>query len=369
MQLAVARLGLSPTWASLLGYAAGQTVSFDDFCANDPPAFPTITPEDALALTTFDPIGSVAALGKLASIILRAAWFEFCECSSVATPGPGSAPAYPTDVPVINPTGPLVNQPCQAYSYIYPNALNQNSPLFGQFHPIPSGVTSFRFRTSWFIVSGGPVTNVQYYFRLYASDQTTVLSERIVSHPPPGTQTLEWDMSNVTGATYVRAGGFYTGSTANVTGSVERSAYCGGNGPGTDPCGDSLNLTAILQALAYIRGQVDLIQRQAVPFSYIASTVHSGLTGNGSINIFGLLGAKIVLDSIPTSVTQYDGTPDTLFDAGHINWGNADGFKRLEHIGSSPMVSLPRECGQYTVIGYSFPPGVEATITELVRES
>jgi hypothetical protein len=369
-QLAISRLGLAPTWASLIGFAAGQTITADSLCAGDPPDFPTITPDDALALVTFDPIGSFQALSKLADILLRAAWFEFCQCSSVTTPGPGSAPAYPTGVTVVNPTQPIPGTPCATQTQTSGMGAGAGFSWFGPI-TLPSGASVMQFDCDYTKNSFSPDRN----------------------------SNIVWDISYTNSAGSIILGGdnFFTYSVANddlqtFTGPIPAGAvrfnvgvnpggsgwsggcvthfreYCNGASPTGSGCDDS-SIAAILQLLNYVRSQVDLIQRQNVPFAYLSSAAHTGLTGEGEISIQGLLGVRVLLTSLGGGVGAEAGDPDVLFDAGWINWGNASGFSNRVFIGCSPMVSLPRSAGQYTRLGYSLGVGVTATITELVRES
>lgn len=125
---------------------------------------------------------------------------------------------------------------------------------------------------------------------------------------------------------------------------------------------------AVMQLLRAILESSQLIQRQAVPFGYVASTVHTLLTGTGSIAVTGLIGALVTVTARNSAVGSEAGTPPTLFEAGWIRWGNADGFSQREWIEADTQVSLPAAAGQYTRITYTLTPGTAVTITELVRE-
>jgi len=124
----------------------------------------------------------------------------------------------------------------------------------------------------------------------------------------------------------------------------------------------------VRQQLSEILELVTLIQRQAVPFAYIFSTAHSGLSGEGHVDVQGLLGVRVVLDAIGTGVGAESGDPDEIFEAGWITWGNDDGSTKREWITHSPFISMPAVAGQYTRVGYTLGQGVSATITEIVRE-
>jgi hypothetical protein len=146
-------------------------------------------------------------------------------------------------------------------------------------------------------------------------------------------------------------------------------AYCGGADPDSpvEPCSQSDPLWLQPQ-LDRIEALVTLIQRQAVPFAYVPSSEHSGLTGEGSISVQGLIGARIELTSWEANVGELAGDPDVIAGAGWINWGNSDGVTTREFLSAQSQVSLPAAAGQYTELHYSLALGVVATITELERE-
>jgi hypothetical protein len=164
------------------------------------------------------------------------------------------------------------------------------------------------------------------------------------------TQTLE---GNATDASY-----FY----------VQYDDYCNGDTPGGTASGCCPPDPAVNLLLESVLQLTTLIQRQAVPFAYLTSTVHSGLTGAGSIDIFGLLGVAVTVDTIPDSRGRSGTTPTEYFDLGYITFGVVDGFPhsvKLEHNG---QLIMPARCSVFTSLSYDLTPGVEITITELVRE-
>jgi hypothetical protein len=114
---------------------------------------------------------------------------------------------------------------------------------------------------------------------------------------------------------------------------------------------------------------VTLIQRQSVPFAYIASASHAGLAGSGELTVQGLIGLRITLTTIPSLVGSDAGDPLTYFQAGWLRWGDADGFSERRFIDASPLTWYPQPAGQYTRIAYSLNVGVVATIEELEREA
>ena len=125
---------------------------------------------------------------------------------------------------------------------------------------------------------------------------------------------------------------------------------------------------AIAAMIQQIWEQVNLIQRQAVPFAYIPGTVHAGLSGNGTIGISGLLGAKVDVTTLPASYGRAASLPVEYFGLGFITFGTADGYPSSYKLEHDPQLMLPARCSAYTDLSYDLAPGVVATITELVRE-
>ena len=114
---------------------------------------------------------------------------------------------------------------------------------------------------------------------------------------------------------------------------------------------------------------VNLLQRQLAPFAYLTSTVHAGLTGTGNLEIQGLLGVSVNLTTIPANLGVIAGTPNEVFDAGFVTFGVDDGYDQTFRVDHPTRVFLPPRCSAFTDLGYTFPPGIVATITELVREA
>lgn len=120
------------------------------------------------------------------------------------------------------------------------------------------------------------------------------------------------------------------------------------------------------QQLQLLRQDVTLIQRQKVPFAYIGSTVHPGLTGSGHFTVQGLLGVRVELTTIPAGIGETSDDPLILLRAGWIATGTADGWRRSVPVSHSPLwVDVEPDD---TRIGYTFVAGVVATIEEFVRE-
>ncbi len=116
-----------------------------------------------------------------------------------------------------------------------------------------------------------------------------------------------------------------------------------------------------------IRAQVNLIQRQSVPFGYIVGVAHSALSGIGDFPVQGLIGVSVSFDLISDAHAPIAGDPLTYHQIGKVSIGTAQGWERSWMPTHSPYLILPIT-GAITKVGYAFPDGIVATITELVRE-
>lgn len=121
-------------------------------------------------------------------------------------------------------------------------------------------------------------------------------------------------------------------------------------------------------SLDLILKMVTLIQRQSVPFAYLPSTTHPTLSGAGSFDISGLIGASIQVTTLPTAIGREGTSPTEYFDMGFVTFGTPDGYPTSYRLERDSQVMFPARCGLYTTLAYDLHPGVVITITELVRE-
>lgn len=366
-----ARFGLSPTWISLLGFAAGQSIDLTTFCATDPPTMPTFTNLDVVALLQQNELISPGAYDKFARLIQIGAWYTFCECSSVATPSPPAGPAYPTDAPVVNPPGLIpspTTTPC--FSRVG-RSVAPGSSIVGNVDPtpIPPGPGTSAWINGTVIQHG--TTRPAYWevYPFYIASTGAQTAGAMVHLNAAGTPLVRIaDPPSDTAQMYVRVAQPSPYSSADEI-ALQLNIYCDGQLPSGGAGGACCPPDpTVLQRLDALFNLVTIMQRQEVPFAYIHGTTHTGLTGEGHITVQGLIGALVTLTTIPGNVGLQSGDPLVYWEAGWINWGNADGSTPREFISASPQISLPRAAGQYTRIGYSLQPDVVATITELVRE-
>lgn len=113
---------------------------------------------------------------------------------------------------------------------------------------------------------------------------------------------------------------------------------------------------------------VTLIQRQHVPFAYVPGTLHTGLSGTGTIIISNVLGLSIQTTSLPGYLSSDMAPVASWFKLGEVSWGTADGWQARRIVTHNPHLFLDMDA-DLTTVGYEFEPDVVANILELVRES
>jgi hypothetical protein len=339
------------------------------FCATDPPADPGFNATDAQAILDLGPSAAFeTARAKLVQLMQRRAWFDLCECVSGPPPAVLPAPAAPVNLPGVNPNGFVPNGvPCRddigTVFGVNPSPFSWAQGLRSW---VGLGVTSIQFVFSSVVVSAPGITveNRISWSRDNGDGTLTQLSTQSVYVNPGATVTVLLPLPATANALQiVMYGGAGTGQ---VNAQTIMHIYCGGAVPGGvgGCCTDPTTNLLIDQVLQTVR----LIQRQAVPFAYISSTVHAGLVSSGSFAIQGLIGVRIQLTTVPGTVKQDASTPPYLFNVGWASMSDGNGFIDETRIHSTSQVWMSRIASDATVFGYSLNPGIVATVTELVRE-
>jgi hypothetical protein len=353
------------------------------FCSLDPPTWSIPTPTDfynfftggyltqSNVVTTF--------LNNLTKMYL---WYSLCQCTSGSTPTPAAPSSAPANLPAINPVG-VVTYPTTTPCAIF-------STTDTGFHGVSDWRTEFPVKDTVF--------NTVVLGTLPIGCTTTQIHMSVssASPNPPNPWTLNMSFYGAAGITNslggttlsvasgasgtvlvpTKAGAVFYYIWAQISGNagvlygntltIGAELYCGG-GPGAtqSPCCPPDQIATGM--LAQILAAVTLTQRQAAPFAYIATTVHAGITGSGTLAVQGLIGLKIDITTAPGRLGAVAGDPITLYEAGWVNIGTADGFGPRQFISSDPTLILPIS-GAATLIGYSIPSDVVVSITELVRE-
>jgi hypothetical protein len=330
---------------------------------------PTITADDLFNLIrpTKWSLGVLAA-EKVTQLAQVYTWYTFCQCISGGTPAAPAGPAAPSGAPQLNPpayvTAPNAPAPCQrnvGASYNDPSACGTGGcTLLAD--PFNAGITpttvSFRGRR----VAAGASHPAASARITWLKDLTTLSTE--LWNFPYGDTTFDRPVPPT--ATSFRFEAVYGGTSTDLWG-AQYEVYCGPP-PGQasfSQCGPDARTLGLLEQIWNL---VQLIQRQAAPFSYVLGTQYAGLTGRGQLPIEGCIGVKVELASIPNWAGVAVGDPDTLWLDSWINWGNSDGWLPREFLRAAPHLSFPPLPGQYDTIGWSLADGLSVTITELIRE-
>lgn len=337
-----------------------------NFCGSDPPALPTFTSAETSAIiglqfgSDFD-----SGVSKLKDLILHSLWYDACQCTS------GSLTAFPTitppaGTPITLPPLPNATVPCDTKASTNLTWGPGSGTIFPKITDYRAmNVTMFRVTTVNSVFSGtGPAESIS--FKQYGTDFTTVLRTDVFAVSHAQTSVQYFPALPGTGAfDYQTTWNATTGLTLSQT-TVD--AFCNGDAPGgvQQPCcppdlATQASLDLILQT-------VTLIQRQAVPFGYVPSTVHAGLSGAGVIPIAGLIGAKVAVTTLPTQLGRAGSTPVEYFDMGFLTFGTPDGYPTSYRLERDSQLMLPSRCAAYTDLAYDLHPGVVVTITELLRE-
>lgn len=351
--------------------ASGITVlHLPDLCATDPPADPGLTAADVNNFFLFPGLGpGLDGQQKIIQLLERFLWYACCECVSGGTPSAPTPPTAPTGLPQINPPS-VVTAPKVAPCAVGPTTSAAMTALPFRLYPaqlIPNGCTSIL--ASMFINHSTGVTSGCTFVPVWYVDLArNYLVSTGTSYVLASGASLAVEIPVPVQARYLD----FVAQTPTNGSSIDRANlqvdyYCG-NHPGetVEPCCPPDQ--NILGLLMQIQSLTTLIQRQTAPFGYVPGTVHSALTGSGQLAVSDLIGAKILMTTIPAYSGQQAGDPTEYFDVGWFAWGTADGFQERQFLTHAPQLSFPAAPGAQTLLGYSWNPGVVVEITELLRE-
>ncbi len=337
------------------------------FCSSDPPTMPTFTSAESAALlnVTFG-VDLTSGLAKFADLVQNLAWQEYCHCTSGALVVPPPV-APPAGTPIYQPPSAPVSTPCFSAAPTFAIYGGPDPAVYATFFPTVEQIPTYYVastRTTGHTGTGQPFT---LGYR-WTNGATLVDVPGPVTYNDPQaliSQSGPLSLPNVRALYFALTASPFLGTgDTDVFASVD--VYCNGAMPGVQlPCCPPD--VATQSSLDLILKMVTLIQRQIAPFAYLTGTVHTGLTGNGQIAVSGLLGVAVSITLLPARAGRTLGNPDELYDVGWINVGTADGWGPRQFISSTPFILRP-VAGDVTLIGYSIPADVTATITELVRE-
>jgi len=117
----------------------------------------------------------------------------------------------------------------------------------------------------------------------------------------------------------------------------------------------------------WLRTQVAYDSSRLDPYSYVASTVHSSLTGDGLLTVSDILGVLVELTTVPSSWGSTSDTPPRYIPSpGVIQFGTTDGLGEAVWVHYADQFIVPAP-GLTTRVSYNFKAGVTGRITELLR--
>jgi len=125
-------------------------------------------------------------------------------------------------------------------------------------------------------------------------------------------------------------------------------------------------LQTISRKIDVVKLQVDLIQRQHVPFQYQLGTVHSGLTGTGEFSVSAILGLVVSVTDVPSTWGKTGDTPSRYIPAlAALQEGDDQGFENWKLVHYLEETFFEAHATS-TLIRYNVKPNVEITVTELL---
>jgi hypothetical protein len=375
-----AMLNNIPTpWAiPIAAYIGLVTYDLANFCTTDPPAVPTITAADFIAVISIaDPVAHILAVQKFQQLIGAFFWYQVCQCDSVATPAAPSAPAAPANLPTVNPpaaVGVQTNQPCVVFdsgNFGFTDPRGGGLNLLGihdfNVHPgnaLPAGVQSFRATLTWTgtqpaigwqIVSGPGPTQAGATSR--ASESVTFTSgvSRVLIGTL-GTDPFVWGQATDQSTT----------STSTYRFVLE--LFCGG-GPSlpTPNCGCVPDAQSV-GLLSSIYQLLTTVQRYKAPFAYIRGPTHSGVSGTGATAISRLIGYQLAVTARPGAHRESGGNPSYIYDLGWVSVSDADGMIEEKRLTRDNMLWFPQLGQLATSFNYFLQSGVTISWTELQPE-
>src|ERR1051325_11366813 len=273
----------------LLGLAP---LTLTTFCATDPPAMPTFTSAETNALLKFT-LGADfdSGLSKFEDLVMNAAWQYSCQCDSGVATVP-TPPAIPAGTPIVQAPAPQASTPCNSYVFnpfdgVTSTHIQAQGPPhdFGTIGTVagPLNLTSLRVRATPFSTTGAGCIKTFNLVWLGPFPSASVLRTDVITITADGSM----DRTSPVAATAWA----YASTTNYVSGSggdgliYQVDEYCNGDQVGAvqSPCCPPDTSTQAY--LDLILKQVTLIQRQAVPFSYVSGTAHAGLINQGTIAV------------------------------------------------------------------------------------
>jgi hypothetical protein len=399
----LALIGEAAAAETLAPLIAGAVLVAEDFCGSDPPADPGIsssTVTDALNFT--DPATSIAAIAQIKDWFLHSYWCKICTCATGPAPtcGTPSSPGTVTQNPGVPGTG---NAGCfdntfsvsalnPSSGFVATDITNKLLPTTGVsasvtdavidgrtsqailMWEIPPGITGITFKYA--VVqqdpgyTGGAHLEVDICF---GSETSSGQCNSLVScSSPPFSSSFPVEPGSPfywpSGSTYyavvstVTHDAGATGVTEAIT--VEMIGACSGPAlgccppPPTDP-----NISSRLDQIYGLLTTIYSMIPEPVT-TYVAGTVHSGLSGGANLSLdVNTIAILVVIDTLPSNYGLVVGFPNTYFNVGWLTPTNDEGPTAGIRISrATETFELPQAT---SAVDYSLPAGQIITITEL----
>lgn len=381
-------------WPEIATFIAGEQLNANQLCGTDPPAVPTFTAVDILQILSGTPIVFPTAFSKITDLVKIAAWYTFCRCDSVSTPGPPPAPAYPPTAPTINPnqiptlTGQICSDLALSFS-VPPRPAGTSETMLTQLLPgtptrtvnppagtiLPIGTLATALPGAVPQVRGildaewdqsrsiGMTVEIQTFDSNGNYITTDTASWDTFGSSSPAHIDLTFPIPPTTSSWLCFAGSQNTqvGATANF----ELIITCGNpNLPVVPCCPPDLNLQGQLQLIINMLNNIT--SGVAAPPAYTKGTAHTGVTGTGTLPLTDLFGVLIdITQGTPTN-PQLPGNPPYEWSVGWMSIQTGDGMIQEIRITRQHQVWAPELMPLATVLGYFLNPGFVVTITELL---
>lgn len=382
---------LAPYMAPLALLVDGFIYEATAQCSSDPPPMPTFDAGDMLTVALGQESPNFqSTISKIDNLLLNYAWDKFCRCDSggfqptqpVPPPAGTSAPSGTSSSPCFQ--GAYEGQPVQLASSAPVNTWEDFTlPMLGSNgssrtihfsdgstgpgYGMPTGTTSISYTGSGPMGTGFGFSGGLVEFGINFADANGVLT----GQAPMGLPTSVG--SNLAGTIAIPANtAFWAARVSNRASNfgaytapmvLQTNVWCGGGGPGVflNCCPPDPGIQLALNNILTLLNQ----RAQTLPPAYVKGTVHSGLTGSGTITVSGLFGLSIHLTTgVPTAI-EFPGVPPYERSVGWLSILTGDGLIDETRLTREHQVWASALAPYATTFGYQLNAGFTADITEL----
>lgn len=379
-----------PVASTLGALLAGTAYNATAFCATDPPPDPGLAPNDYfLAIGGGSTAEQIVALKKFEDWFGHQYWWELCDCTTVATPtppvpsDPGPAlvnPALPTgstampcwnvniarhDLHGLSPVLDLTTIALPATTRVPVSSAVSGGPTTGS--AIPPGTTQLTYSGTAPAFTGG-TTSAAVLGEFFNSAGASIGGWTILAWNNNGATQLPTNLL-VPGTASSWAIFFQGATTVGVSYNFQIRFNCAGvpNDQLQTPCCPpdplvDIRLKTIIDLLIQITQQSG---PSPPPAGYVKGTVHTGLTGEVSLPVSGIIGVLVqVTAGVPARIV-IGGNPPYQWDLGFLSILTSDGMIEQRRLTREHQLWFPAQGEFATVVGVFLNAGVTITLTEL----